>query len=278
MNDKSVDQESQKARAAALSSELEKAISLHEKTIPIILPFLSVILNVVAIIGLVLMVTSNPLSNYNISYIDTINEDYYNYRTTDTTTVTTTIWFIIMSILSIIALIYLIYRWIDTRNRHFDRTTKLYSLITEIIEVIGLDRAYIIKSRLNELMIVNDDMKNKALHMILGAIIPFYMLYIMHFMSKDLAKHSQTEKLILAEIIDSLKGTDPLFAKNIHDYKTIEEKSTFLYIILGIITLGIFMLYWAYAITKSYNTHILNHRVIDYEILQSLRRVAPIAN
>ncbi|MEM4232263.1 MAG: hypothetical protein QXM77_07015, partial [Candidatus Nitrosocaldus sp.] len=67
MNDKSVDQESQKARAAALSSELEKAISPHEKTIPIILPFLSVILNVVAIIGLVLMVTSNPLSNYNIS-------------------------------------------------------------------------------------------------------------------------------------------------------------------------------------------------------------------
>lgn len=286
--DKSNAQGQYKVRATALLGELEGVVNTHDRTIPVILPFLSIILNVAGIIALIAFMTMSNTSStyyntgYNTGYYidgEASGTDYYGsrdaYSTTpvvDTSTVSA-VWIIAIALASMAAVIYLIYRWIDARNRHFERTTRLYTIAAEIAEIIRLDRVALIKSRLNELLIVNGNKKNNALHMVLGAIVPFYMLYIMHFMNKDLARHSQHERLLLAEVMEDMKVKDPMLAKGILDYKGVEERSTFLYIVLGVVTLGIFMLYWAYAITRDYNAHVTNHRIMDYEILQSLRRI-----
>ncbi|GIU71813.1 MAG: hypothetical protein KatS3mg003_1292 [Candidatus Nitrosocaldaceae archaeon] len=140
---------------------------------------------------------------------------------------------IVFSIASFIASIYAVYRWVNGRNKHFVRSSKQYSIIVDIAEILGFSKAVILKSRLNELLIVNNK-KSVAINAILSAIIPFYILYVYHFMNKDFAKHSIKEKLLLAELIDDIRSKDNRFVRNIIDYKQVEEKSTFLYVVLSI--------------------------------------------
>ncbi|MEM2856409.1 MAG: DUF4234 domain-containing protein [Candidatus Nitrosocaldaceae archaeon] len=168
--------------------------------------------------------------------------------------------------------LYLYYKWINGRNMHFNRVSKFYTLSTEIIEIMKLERAYIIKSRLNELTL-DSNTKSVGVNIVLAALIPFYFLYIYHFMNKDMIRHSEKERLLLIEMIDSIKNRDPYFTKSILDHHEIKDRSTFIYIILSIITLGFFSIYWAYAITKDYNEHIRKDNLLTREINASLKRL-----
>jgi hypothetical protein len=178
-----------------------------------------------------------------------------------------------LGILSLVILGYLIYRWIDTRNKHLTRIAKLYSIAVEMSELLNFKRSPIIRSRLDELTIGNVN-RSVALNVVLGIIIPFYILYIFHFINKELVKHTRSEKLFLTTLIDDVKSKDALFSKSILDYKEVENKNTLLYIILSIITLGIFTIYWMYSLSKDYNEHIINQQILDNAILESLRRIS----
>lgn len=250
-------------RINALLSELEKIIDKDE-SIPIIVPFLGAILSIIGFIVqlIILQPTNIPFTGNVIEVSRGYNSSSLLYTGLP------------FSIASFFAVIYLVYRWVNARNNHFTRTTKLYSIILEIAELLKFDKVDILRSRLNELIIINSSKKSIAINAILSAIIPFYILYVYHFMNRDFVNHSIKERLLLAELFDDIKKREVQFVRNIIEYEQVEIKSTFLYIILSIITAAIFTVYWAYSITKDYNNHIENHRLIDNDITSALKRIA----
>lgn len=230
----------------------------EDKDIPIFLPFLTLI---APILGIVISIL---IGTYDVSPSNT------PFVQPDTAS---TIMFLAILFLSYLITLYFYYRLIKGRNTHFERTTKLYNILTEVMELQGInERINIIKSRLNELRITNSSKKSVSLNLILAAIIPFYPLYIYHFMNKDMVTHSKNEKLLLGEIINTIKSRDPYFTKSLLDHKEVEDRSTLIYIILTLLTLGIFGIYWAYIITRDYNEHIKSDRLLKDEIVASLSR------
>lgn len=237
-------------RVNALLGEIQTLS--EDKYISSFIPFLPIITIVLQII--ILIVLSPP----NTPYFRTVG-----FKQLDP--------FPILFITYLIPL-YLYYRWINGRNMHFNRVSKFYTLSTEIIEIMNLERVHIIKSRLNELTL-DSNTKSVGVNIILAALIPFYFLYIYHFMNKDMIRHSEKERLLLIEMIEPIKNRDPYFTKSILDHHEIKDRSTFIYIILSIITLGFFSIYWAYAITKDYNEHIRKDNLLTREINASLKRL-----
>ncbi len=255
-----------------------------ERRIPIILPFLSLIIYVIGIIWHLInwqpyiedeniFSLSLPLNRDNIIARVGIEDNDLQMRPFIRDNILIPSISITILLAMFIVLGYMIYRWIDTMNKHLSKITKLYSIVVEIAEVLDFKRSSIIKSRFNELTIANIN-RNIALNIVLGILIPFYIFYIFHFTNKGLANHGRYEKLFLIELIDDIKSRDTLFSKSIIDYKQVEEKSTLIYIILSIITLGIFAVYWAYSLTKDYNEHIINHQILDNAILEGLKRIS----
>ena len=268
-------------RVSILLKEYENIANNVEKRIPTILPIILLIIYV-ATIASSLMNWQSYISNDDtfylympIKYDNTIKiydleDNNLQIESPDN------IAFIIsisLGLLSVFILGYLIYRWIDIRNKHLTRIAKLYSIAGEISELLNFKGSAIIRSRFNELTIGNVN-RSVALNVVLGIIIPFYILYIFHFINKELVKHTRSEKLFLTTLIDEIKSKDALFSKSILDYREIEEKNTLLYIILSIITIGIFAIYWIYSLSKDYNGHIINQQILDNAILESLRRIS----
>jgi len=235
-------------RARALLSnarELAEQARDTDYIMPVTLPFIPVI---IVIIGALVMV---------IGFVD--NSD------------------IMLAIGSAIALIglvvnfYVVYRWVKRRNDHFDRTLKFFGVITELAEILGFERASIIRSRYNELREICSIQRNPVMHTIL-TIIPFYIFYVYHFLNKDFAEHSAKERLLLADLFDELRKRHPQFIRRIEEFRRVPPRSTLMYLILTLVT-SLFSLYWVYTLTKDPNEHFKSHKVIERDIVDAFEKL-----
>lgn len=178
----------------------------------------------------------------------------------------------IVIIIAIVLNFYIVYRWIKRRNEHFSRTLLFFDVVAEVAELLNFRKTPLIKSRLNELREVNSRERSAVANTIL-TIVPLYIYYVYHFLNKDFSKHSEKEKLLLAELIDEIREKAPTFIRRIEEFKSVPERSTFLYLILTLIT-GLFLIYWVYTLTKDPNDHFESHSLLEREILNALKEIA----
>ncbi|GIU71814.1 MAG: hypothetical protein KatS3mg003_1293 [Candidatus Nitrosocaldaceae archaeon] len=80
-------------------------------------------------------------------------------------------------------------------------------------------------------------------------------------------KHDYGKRWIAESVFSSFKRMFGEYIKSVRWDNMVKE-------LMVKITLGIFALYWAYSITKDYNEHINNHKVIDNDIIDALSRIA----
>jgi len=180
---------------------------------------------------------------------------------------------IIVMVVAIALNFYVVYLWIKRRNEHFRRTLLFFEIITEVTELLGFRKASLIRSRLNELREVNSRVRSAVANTIL-IIVPLYIYYVYHFLNKDLSKHSEREKLLLAELVDEIRERIPTFIRRVEEFDTVPERSTFLYLILTVVTAGIFILYWVYTVTKDPNNHFESHGILEREVVTALREIS----
>ncbi|MEM3913533.1 MAG: DUF4234 domain-containing protein, partial [Desulfurococcaceae archaeon] len=143
--------------------------------------------------------------------------------------------------------------------------------LVEIADLLKFRRSYVMKSRLNELREINSHVKSALANTIL-IIIPLYIFYVYHFLNKDFVKHSEKEKLLIAEFFDEVREKIPSFTRRIEEFNIVPDRSTLLYLILTIVT-GIFLIYWVYTLTKDPNKHFESHSVLERELVTALKQL-----
>ncbi len=175
---------------------------------------------------------------------------------------------LVVYIVAAVLYIYVVYKLIDRRNKHFERTKGLYTTIADAAEALGLPNASAIRMKARELTLKYEE-KGAVLWAILGALINILLLYVFHFLNKDFYHHSKDEQVLLHEVFDGLKakGVAPSFRPE--QFVTVPDRNTILYIVLSLITFGIFMLYWIYVLVKDPNEHFKSHRVMEQELVKS---------
>ena len=179
--------------------------------------------------------------------------------------------FTILMFIGAIINLYVLYKWIDRRNKHFKRASLFLTALSDLSGELRLSKAETIRSRVNEYRMGVSE-RSPILFVILS-IIPLIgtivLFYIYHFLNKDFASHSRTEKLILADVLDSLSERGISIPKRIEEFAVVPSRNTILYIVLLIITLGFFGFYWIYVLTKDPNEHFKSHRIFESELLRA---------
>ena len=56
--------------------------------------------------------------------------------------------------------------------------------------------------------------------------------------------------------------------------QTMPDRNTVLYIVLTIVTLGLFLLYWVYVVTNDPNKHFAVHRSVEQNLVRALEELA----
>jgi len=176
--------------------------------------------------------------------------------------------------------IYVVYKLVERRNEHFRRTHLLYENLLNLLkakegsspEVVSLE------STLQE-MRHGENEKNAGLYAVLALFLGFlnYVIpalnwvvwfYVAHFLNKDFRKHEVRESRVMdltSSILKKYGVETPMKFE-----RKFPNRSTILYIVLSIVTLGIFTLYWMYTLANDPNNHFKQHRALEAKLLSAL--------
>lgn len=176
--------------------------------------------------------------------------------------------FFIFVIVGTIIHIYAIYKWIDRRNWHFKRVRMLYRNLISYLEEKGSTKTGTMKSKVDEMELEEDD-KNAVIWIVLYILIPILILYIWYFLGRDFRRHSTREQMLIRDLSENL--SDLGYSANLTSEMEIPDRNFVIYLVLTIITLGLFGIYWVYVITKDPNEHFKQHRIVERKILDTLK-------
>ena len=180
----------------------------------------------------------------------------------------------LVGIIGLVLELYVLYRWIKRRNDHFKRTHRLYDNVIAYLRTKGYEEEHLLRLTdiLND-MREEEIAKNAVLWIVLYIVFPPIILYIYHFLNRDFYEHERRE-VRLYSILSKLLHEKVPEAYIPEFERRIPSRNTILYIVLSIITVGIFTLYWIYTITKDPNEHFKEHRKREKNIIEALERLS----
>jgi len=176
-----------------------------------------------------------------------------------------------LALFSAVLWIYVLYKWIDRRNKHFKRVSLLYEDILDFLEEEGVeDKVKRARRTLRDFK-GDIDEKSAVLWVVLTIVFNPVILYIYHFLTRDYYNHETNENKVIEDIEEAIKESGGDF--EFEGYDTVEDRNTVLYIVLTIITLGIFGLYWIYTLTNDPNQHFNKSKSVEKDLIDSLKTI-----
>jgi hypothetical protein len=111
--------------------------------------------------------------------------------------------------------------------------------------------------------------KNAVLWALVSVFIPFASWYVYYFLMKDFYRHERREDGLLEDVGKTLDKFGVKFSMP-RRTEPVPDRSFAFYLILTIITVGIFGVYWLYTLLKDPNNHFKYHIQIEEPLLGAL--------
>jgi hypothetical protein len=230
--------------------------------VPIIVGFISTIIFSVLFIDV-------------FSSIDTV--DPYNYSfdsfPVEFTATLTVIGFV--GIINVAVSIVFLYILVNRRYAHFKRHKFLYE---DIISAIGslakpdetdVDVSLSSLDRTSREASAEEIDKSAILWSILSAFIPFVQLYVYYFLVNDFYRHEKREDGFWTDTSKALNTIGVNFSVP-RRTEAIPYRNFVLYLILLIVTVGLFGVYWIYILIKDPNEHFKYHIETENLLISNL--------
>jgi len=234
---------------AQMRSETDKIISVFWVLLPLITLLLSVFISLIAIFYPITFLTLWP-------------------------------WLIgslVLSFVFLIAYLYLVYMLINRRNIHFSRQWRFTEDLIALLKAIALKKGVNVETPVSSMERTLRDMKmyeteKSAILWVILLIVPFAnliaSLYILYFLTRDFYIHERREDAVWEDMTRALSNLKIDFM--MRRANPIPDRSYVLYIILSIITLGLFGIYWLYTLIQDPNNHFSNHVHFEDEIINKV--------
>lgn len=230
--------------------------------VPIIVGVISTIIFSVLFIDVFSSI--DPIDPYNYSF------DSFPVQVTATLTVIG-----LVGLINVAVSIVFLYILVNRRYTHFKRQKFLYE---DIIAAIGslpkpdetdVDVSLSSLERTSREASAEEIDKSAILWSILSAFIPFVQLYVYYFLMNDFYRHEKREDGFWE---DTSKALNTLGAKFSAPRRTeaMPYRNFVLYLILLIITVGLFGVYWIYVLIKDPNEHFKHHIEAENLLIRSL--------
>ncbi|MDI6806169.1 MAG: hypothetical protein QMD20_05865 [Candidatus Bathyarchaeia archaeon] len=182
---------------------------------------------------------------------------------------------VLVSLLSFVVSIILTYKLVKRRNTHFQRqiflSEDVLSRLKEITSTKGTSaeaEMATLERTLREVK-VEETEKSAVLWAILSAIIFIASWYVYYFLMKDFYKHERREDTFF-EDVGRVLGKSGITFTPPRRMKPIPDRSFVLYLIVTIITAGIFEIYWLYVLLIDPNEHFKYHIELEDELFKVL--------
>jgi len=185
----------------------------------------------------------------------------------------------LLLIIGFIVSIILIYKLVKRRNTHFKRQNFLFEDILTAVKAIAAKKGVDVEVGLSSCertvreAKAEETEKSAALWAILSAFIFLADWYVRYFLMRDFYQHERREDGFWEDISKVLEKCGVKFSVP-RRMEVLPKRSFVLYLILTIITAGLFGIYWIYVLLKDPNQHFKYHIQIEDQLLSTLESVA----
>jgi len=185
----------------------------------------------------------------------------------------------LLAIIAFIVSIILTYKLVNRRNTHFKRQTFLSEDVVTAVKAVAAKKSVDVEASLSSIertvreAKAEETEKGAVLWAILSAIIFLAQWYVYYFLMKDFYKHERREDGLWEDLTRTLDKCGVSFSLPRRTEAT-PNRSFVLYLILTIITVGLFGIYWLYVLLKDPNEHFKYHRQTEDQLLSTLESVA----
>lgn len=186
--------------------------------------------------------------------------------------------FLISILIFFVVNILLTYELIKRRNLHFARQNILFNNLK--LDLDSLVEHKSIKEEtnfqndnniLNELK-VKENRKDPILWAVLSAFLPIVSWYVNYFLMKDFYNHERREEIFWDNLVSMFKSIDVNFTVPSR-IEIIPKRSFELYLILTIITCGLFGIFWIHILLRDPNEHFKYHIEIENVLKSSINSI-----
>lgn len=181
-------------------------------------------------------------------------------------------------IVGAILLFVLLYKLIKRRNEHFKRHQLLEEDIIGVLNSLAGKKRSKIEDKLASVerstreAKLNEKEQSAFLWAILCFFIPFVGLYVGYFLMRDLYRHERREDFFLEDLG---KAAAPVVALELpRRFRSTPDRNIVLYIVLTILTAGIFGIYWLYTLIVDPNNHFDHQVKWEDKLLSSLSKAS----
>jgi len=259
---------------ADVKEHVDRAVET-DYIMPLYMPFLPILL----VTSGVIVIISTYISSHTFEFY------YYGYVLYSTPPpifpIASLILGTILVLLGGVVNIYVVYKWVKRRNDHFVRAIALFDRAKEYLAKGWRAKAEAELSRMDKLIKdyqLEFEHRNPVLWALLQ-LVPYVgsilLLYVYHFLNRDFWRHYLWERRVLEALNEALAriGVEPTV--RFRDDYVFPSRNTVLYVVLTLVTLGVFAFYWVYTLAKDPNEHFLEHRRLEGKLLEALSRLPP---
>jgi hypothetical protein len=165
------------------------------------------------------------------------------------------------------------YFLIDRRNHHFKRQQLLFDAVPKYLSAL---KSFASQENIGRLAELSEDSmfeeqdRPAGLWAILSIFAtPIVGLIVAHNLTQDLRKHEERQSAFQQTLSSALEEADiahpPIASLKPH------KRDPIVYIVLTVITAGLFWIYWFYTLLKDYNEHFIDQAALEDELLASLK-------
>lgn len=167
---------------------------------------------------------------------------------------------------------YLLYRLVKRRNMHFQRQLFLYDDLIALAKDMGTKKGIDIALPLNNLDRTSREAKfeetekSAALWAILSFIFGIISFYVFYFLNKDFYRHERRQDIFTDDLAKLLAMVGISLNLPRTSYP-VPDRSFILYLVLTIVTGGLFAIYWVYTLLTDPNNHFQYQALIEDTVL-----------
>lgn len=173
----------------------------------------------------------------------------------------------------------LIYELIKRRNTHFSRQIILFNSLMLDLNSLAENKGVTEENnllRINRIISevkIEENKKDPILWAILSTFLPFMSWFVYYFLMMDFYNHERREEIFwndLGIILNNLNANFSVPPRT----ENIPNRSFGMYLILTLITMGLFGIYWVYILLRDPNVHFKYHIRIENNLINSLNSVS----
>jgi len=185
----------------------------------------------------------------------------------------------VIGAISFIANVIFEYKLVKRRNTHFKRQSFLFEDILASVKAIAGKKGVNVEAGLGSAdrtlreVKAEETEKNAVLWALLSAFVPIVVWYVWYFLMKDFYKHERREDGFWEDTSKMLDKCGARFSVP-RRMETVPDRSFALYLIVSIVTFGVFNIYWFYVLLKDPNHHFQYHIQIEDPLLSTLESIA----